>query len=550
MKLPLVVSTLCAMAHGIANPNIVLLIVESTDGRTWRRDNFAPVPIPNIRSLADKGVQFDTHYANVPVCCPSRASTWSGRLPHKIPHTQKGSGLAVNGVWNNYEGLPLDYDQKIFDVLARNNYSVKISGKEDWSTGGHSENVYLNSWTMYTQFPYDVNTTGGWYDESECPREPLIEPTEIVERHSDWISVHLTTHWIKEQAAEQKKNAIALPFFAYQGMVIVHPPYVTNKYWLNKINMSEVTVPEWEPLADVHPCDFQSSMLKKCTPSDEKSSVFYNPTRRQKIRAVYYAMIAEFDAMVGKYIDTVEEAGITDSTVFIVTSDHGDMNMEHQQFYKMVQYDASSRVPIVISTPETVGVNKLITQATSHVDLFPTIMEFAGVPKEDWPTVLDGESLVPFVEQKSDANHSKYVTSQFHGCNIAMSWYHITDGEYKYVVFGTGAEVEPQLFNLQQDIQEFHNIAKANPDLVAKYDTELRKVIDYPAVSNDVAKYNHDSFKSWTEREKDWKGQLERRELRWSSSFHHNTTASLSAIDTWLSEEPTVKACRNSMVWP
>ncbi len=56
------------------------------------------------------------------------------------------------------------------DVMEKTEYSVKISGKEDWSTGGHSENVRLNSWTMYTRFPYNVSETGGWIDEekNEC----------------------------------------------------------------------------------------------------------------------------------------------------------------------------------------------------------------------------------------------------------------------------------------------------------------------------------------------------------------------------------------------
>ena len=57
-------------------------------------------------------------------------------------------------------------------------------------------------------------------------------------------------------------------------------------------------------------------------------------------------MIAEFDAMVGKYVDTVKAAGVWEQTVTIVTSDHGDMQMEHQQFYKMVPYEASTRVPL------------------------------------------------------------------------------------------------------------------------------------------------------------------------------------------------------------
>ena len=75
-------------------------------------------------------------------------------------------------------------------------------------------------------------------------------------------------------------------------MNIVHPGYATNLYWLGKINASDVTVPYWPPLKDLHPCDFQSSVLKDCTPSDEDAASFYNESRRRKIRTIYYAMIA------------------------------------------------------------------------------------------------------------------------------------------------------------------------------------------------------------------------------------------------------------------
>lgn len=63
------------------------------------------------------------------------------------------------------------------------------------------------------------------------------------------------------------------------------------------------------------------------------------------------AMIAEFDGMVGEYVRAIDDAGLTDRSIFIVTSDHGDMDMEQQQFYKMVPYEASTRVPLVIAGP-------------------------------------------------------------------------------------------------------------------------------------------------------------------------------------------------------
>jgi arylsulfatase A-like enzyme len=81
-------------------------------------------------------------------------------------------------------------------------------------------------------------------------------------------------------------------------------------------------------------------MPQYCRPSDVDAASFYSEDRRRKIRQIYYAMIAEYDAMVGKYVQLIDTLGITSNTVFICTSDHGDMNMEHQQFYKMVQYDA------------------------------------------------------------------------------------------------------------------------------------------------------------------------------------------------------------------
>ena len=90
----------------------------------------------------------------------------------------------------------------------------------------------------------------------------------------------------------------------------------------------------------------------------------------------------------------VDDAGLTERTIFIVTSDHGDMDMvsalhdlplalhtilrlrqEQQQFYKMVPYEASARVPLVVAGPGVVHAQ--FEQATSLIDLYPTLLELA-----------------------------------------------------------------------------------------------------------------------------------------------------------------------------
>merc|ERR1719326_2297556 len=134
-------------------------------------------------------------------------------------------------------------------------------------------------------------------------------------------------------------------------------------------------------------------------------------------------MIAEFDAMVGEYVKAVHKSGKFGNTVFIVTSDHGDMQMEHRQFYKMVPYDASSRVPMVIADGRRLRESRVIvSEPTQLIDIYPTVLTYAGVPMSHWPT-LDGSPIQPILPQElADASKSSkigsrpdFVVSQFHG---------------------------------------------------------------------------------------------------------------------------------------
>ena len=532
-------------------------------------------------------MQFDTHYVSAPVCAASRASIWSGRYPHNIPHAQASTGMHVNGAWNNYEGLPHNYSQKIQDVLNASGYDILISGKTDWSTGGHSLDNRLEAWTLYTDFPYDASSTGtgGFATEiGMCVGNGTVTPTDTPSRGGyyagDWRALNETTAWIRARGAEQLRarslGTPIKPFFAYQGMNIVHPAYFTSAYWFNKVNLSAVTVPEWHPLDQLHPCDYQASMLKGCLPHNASTAPqVYAKERRRRVRAIYYAMILEFDSMVGAYVTALEQAGLTASTVLIVTSDHGDMNMEHQQFYKMVQYDASSRVPLVIRLPPGSAhvANGFITQPTSHIDLFPTILDLAQVPPSAWPSALQGESLAPFLASASAsasaaaaaAGTAAAVTAaaaaavprkrpfsvfQFHGCDIGMSWFSVMDGHYKYTVFGTGNQHPPQLFDLLRDPGENQDIAaqSSSAPILARLDALLRSVVDYPAVATDVAGYTHTSLGAWVNATPNWKTIMQ--QSRWKPSFDVNINASIAAVETYLAAPPKISKCRSAQVWP
>ena len=125
-----------------------------------------------------------------------------------------------------------------------------------------------------------------------------------------------------------------------------------------------------------------------------------------------------------------------------------------------------------------------------------------------------------------------------------------TNGTFKYVVFGTGTEHVPQLFNLIDDPAEMNNVYATHPDVVKEFDQKLRLEIDYPAVAADVADYNHKSWQAYTDRTPDWQKVVSGSGLRWKAPFNADPKASFAAIAAWQAEEPQVKACRNDLVWP
>jgi arylsulfatase K len=196
------------------------------------------VPIPHIRELMSTGANFVNAYANVPICCPSRASVWAGREGHNMPH--ETNGIKVNGAWNNYEGFSQKKGEgfdtmKISDRLAAQaNYTVKLIGKEDWLTGGHSLNTMIDSFSIYSRWPYNVPeegpSQGGFHIWGDCGGNVSINPGNQTAHAGDWKGVVSGTEWLTKKGPTGA--AAAQPFFLYDGTVIVHPPYHTDQvHW-------------------------------------------------------------------------------------------------------------------------------------------------------------------------------------------------------------------------------------------------------------------------------------------------------------------------------
>merc|ERR1712137_970077 len=145
-----------------------------------------------------------------------------------------------------------------------------------------------------------------------------------------------------------------------------------------------------------------------------------------------------------------------------------------------------------------------------------------------------------------------FQVSQFHGCNLAMSWFLIVRGDLKLVVWGSGEQHKHMLFNLTADIDEKHNLVyrPEMSDHIADLLAKLQTVVDFKAVAQNVAQYNHDSLSYWVNSTEDWQSQMADKDLRWYESWQYDPDGAVAAVQDFLASPAEVQSCRAEKVWP
>jgi arylsulfatase A-like enzyme len=120
---------------------------------------------------------------------------------------------------------------------------------------------------------------------------------------------------------------------------------------------------------------------------------------------IYYGMVKLIDDQVGKVLSALEKTGRVDNTVIVFTADHGDMMGGHGMVWKSTSsfYEEVVRVPLIIRYPKKLR-PQVSDIATDSTDLMPTLLELTG---KTIPTVVQGQSLVPFMTGKMDNSQAK-----------------------------------------------------------------------------------------------------------------------------------------------
>jgi choline-sulfatase len=414
-----------ALSAAPKQPNIVFICSDQHSGRYLGCNGDPIARTPNLDRIAKIGVNFRNTYSGNPVCVPGRACMMSGMYASDVNAFCNSTPLAAKEpTWGSY--------------LRDAGYHCWATGKLDLTLGADIGFEQTKTTHGHSQHP-DITSL---FRSPVCfrPDERANVNGQFTDRADpDAALARSAIKFIRERGAQK-------PWAVYVGMHMPHPKWVAEKKYL------DIYPPDKIPMPNI-PAGYleRRHTMFQVLANFKNVQVPIPEDRIRRARAAYFGMVSEVDEYVGWVLDEVEKSGQLDNTLFIYTSDHGEMLGEHGLWLKNVLLENAARVPLVMAGAG-LPKGKTIETAVSHVDLVATMMELAGAKPS---RKLRGTSLVGLANG-NPSSHRGFAYSESHSEGNCTGSFLIRKGDWKYIYF-TGDD--PLLFNLKDDPGEFHNLA-------------------------------------------------------------------------------------------
>jgi choline-sulfatase len=433
-----------------ARPNILFLMV----------DQMAPFMIgpygqraaitPNLDRLARNGAVFDNAYCNAPLCVPSRASMFSGRLPSAVE------------AWDNASEFRAD-TPTIMHYLRAAGYQTAVSGKTHFIGPDqfHGFHERLTPCIYPTHFKFMHPWSKGAYWIQGTSIQVGLGKLGVSETNGqidfDTMAVGRAVERMNRYALEGKDRP---PLFLNVSLTQPHDPYCAPRRYLDMYRDVEIPMPR--PYDDIRKLSPTYEWVRVVHGLDKETP---SPEKVREARRCYLAMCTWLDDRIGLLLAELERLALARNTLIVLTSDHGDMCGEKGQWFKRIYLEWSARVPMIMSWAGRIPAGRRVAAPVSLVDLLPTFAEAAGVKVA---THIDGRSLLPLAEGREEGR-DREVIGEYFGEATLEPVRMVRRGDYKYI---TVNNYPPQLYDLKNDPAE--NVNAAGRATYAAAEKELR----------------------------------------------------------------------------
>jgi arylsulfatase A-like enzyme len=416
-------------------PNILLIF---SDQQHWRAMGFLDsfFNTPHLDALARESVVFENSFCTTPQCSPSRSSLLTGFYPSK---TDVVGNVGAAG------GKQLA-QETIGSELQSAGYCTGYFGK--WHLGDREI------------------ATKGW-DQSNL---------KINDRSNESKAVAFL-----RQAAES-----TTPFALFVSFNNPHDIYQFGRHRMEPADKSVALPPSW----DRETLEGKPSVQKQFMLEDQGKAIWGKERRVwEKYRDCYRAKTALYDGNVGAVLAELKKQGLWDSTIIIVTSDHGDMDTNNKLIYKgPFMYEHMVRIPLMIRVPPRLGgtgARHETDMDVVNVDIAPTIRDLCRLSN----IACDGISLAPLLTGSGKQRRREFVIGQYYS---KQKWVNpirmVRTRSFKYNRYIRHGE---ELYDLKNDPHEVKNLAD-NPRY-ANVKAALSRKLDEWIKDNDDPFYSLDT---------------------------------------------------------
>ena len=389
-----------------ARPNVVLIV---TDDQRW--DTLSAMPTVQSELVA-KGVTFSNAFVVNPLCCPSRASILTGRYSH------------TTRVYGNRDLRKFNERSTIAPALRRAGWRTGFLGK--YLNGFTSLRVPpgWNRWfafipsSAHRYFGYDVNSDG--------------RRVHFGSEDADY-----STDVLAARAESFIRVRDPRPFFLALFPVAAHAPATPAP----RHDGAFAALEPWRPESYLEDLSDKPAWVRRSE---------FNAAAADGFRRRQYESLLAVDEAVGRVVAALERAGKLNETMIVFTSDNGHLWGEHGIFHKVVPYEESIRVPLVIRYGSSVRAE---TRPALNIDLAPTFAALARIP---WKA--DGRSLLPLLASQAGPGRREFlVESRGYAGFPSPPYCAIRTRGVMHAVYGDGSR---ELYDLASDPLQLQSLAR------------------------------------------------------------------------------------------
>lgn len=430
-------------------PNILFVLMDQYRFDCLGGSGLTPVKTPNIDEFRKSALSFENAYTPLPVCSPARQSLLTGRWPDSFGALWNYGTASVHGLEKGTRTWVQSLAEEGYETVHIGQWHVSDRGGP--TDFGYTKFVSPKIYSDYIAKKYPpYEYKNGWFGE------PSPYPVEDAQ-----------SHFMTRLAIEEMRSAKGKPWHIFLDLPFPHLPCRPSSPFA-EMYRSEDTIP-WQSYGDTLEnkpfCQRQQIRnwgLEGRTWEDWAPTVAY-----------YYGMCSQLDDAFGLLIKELEEEGILEDTIVVLTSDHGDTSGGHGMMDKhYILYDDVTHIPFIIRYPKCFTPGKETRFVCNCLDFAPTleeILELPSLPDEH------GTSLLATIQGK---NPEEFSVSSSNGQQFgAFTQRCIRTEDYKYIWNLTDTD---ELYDLKNDPGE--KINRIDDPKMGTIMTELREKLYYALV--------------------------------------------------------------------